>query len=112
MAPTPSDNAEARIAAVRRFNRYYTRQIGVLRKRFLDSPYSLAEARVLHEIANKKAPTASEIARSLDLDPGYLSRVLRNFERRGLIRKCTSPNDRRQTSSRQASRCSARPPRR
>ena len=82
-----------RIAAVRRFNRYYTRQIGVLRKTFLDSPYSLGEARVLYEIASRRAPTASDIARSLDLDAGYLSRVLRNFERRGLIRRRTSPKD-------------------
>ena len=79
-------DAEQQIAAVRRFNRYYTRQIGVLRKTFLDSPYSLGEARVLYQIAINHSPTASEIARSLDLDAGYLSRVLRNFERRGLIR--------------------------
>ncbi|MBO0716164.1 MAG: MarR family transcriptional regulator, partial [Rhizobiales bacterium] len=85
------------IAAVRRFNRYYTRQIGVLRKTFLDSPYSLAEARVLYEIASHRAPTASDIARHLDLDPGYLSRVLRNFEKRGLIRRETSPKDGRQS---------------
>jgi DNA-binding MarR family transcriptional regulator/GNAT superfamily N-acetyltransferase len=97
MAPTPSEDANARIAAVRGFNRYYTRQIGVLRKRFLDSPYSLSEARVLHEIATKQSPTASDIARTLDLDAGYLSRVLRNFERRGLIRKRTSPKDGRQS---------------
>jgi DNA-binding MarR family transcriptional regulator/GNAT superfamily N-acetyltransferase len=94
---TRPDNTDARIAAVRRFNRYYTRQIGVLRKTFLDSPYSLAEARVLHEIATRHAPTASDIARGLDLDPGYLSRVLHNFERRGLIRKRTSPKDGRQS---------------
>ena len=97
MAPTPAENTDQRIAAVRRFNRYYTRQIGVLRKRFLDSPYSLGEARVLHEIATKQAPTASDVAKSLDLDPGYLSRVLRNFEKHGLIRKCASPKDGRQT---------------
>ena len=90
-------DAEQQIAAVRRFNRYYTRQIGVLRKTFLDSPYSLGEARVLYEIAINHSPTASEIARSLDLDAGYLSRVLRNFERRGLIRKRASPNDGRQS---------------
>jgi DNA-binding MarR family transcriptional regulator/GNAT superfamily N-acetyltransferase len=93
----PTENAVARVAAVRRFNRYYTRQIGVLRKTFLDSPYSLAEARVLYEIASRGSPTASEIARSLDLDPGYLSRVLRNFEKRGLIRKRISAKDGRQS---------------
>jgi DNA-binding MarR family transcriptional regulator/GNAT superfamily N-acetyltransferase len=97
MNSAAAQTANERIAAVRRFNRYYTRQIGVLRKTFLDSPYSLGEARVLYEIASRAAATASEIARSLDLDPGYLSRVLRNFERRGLIRKRTSPKDGRQS---------------
>src|SRR5579862_7289411 len=86
-----------RIATVRRFNRFYTRQIGVLRKTFLDSPYSLGEARVLYEIARADAPTASEIGRALDLDAGYLSRLLRNFEKRGLIRRTASPNDARQS---------------
>src|ERR1700720_3728522 len=76
------------IAAVRGFNRFYTRQIGVLRKTFLDSPYSLGEARGLYEIAS---------GRSLDLDAGYLSRVLRNFERRGLIRREVSARDARQS---------------
>jgi DNA-binding MarR family transcriptional regulator/GNAT superfamily N-acetyltransferase len=87
----------ARIAAVRRFNRFYTRQIGVLRKTFLDSPYSLAEARVLYEIANGHSLTASEIGRKLDLDPGYLSRTLCNFEKRGLIVRRTSARDGRQS---------------
>src|SRR6201982_433797 len=85
------------IAAVRRFNRFYTRQIGVLRKTYLDSPYSLGEMRVLYEIAHSDGPTASDIARVLDLDAGYLSRVLRNFEKRGLIRRKTSPKDGRQS---------------
>ncbi|HMF28843.1 MAG TPA: MarR family transcriptional regulator, partial [Candidatus Cybelea sp.] len=97
MNTTAAETADEQIAAVRRFNRYYTRQIGVLRKTFLDSPYSLGEARVLYEIAGRGAPTASDIARSLDLDPGYLSRVLRNFERRRLIRKRTSAKDGRQS---------------
>ena len=90
-------HGEDRVAIVRRFNRFYTRQIGVLRKTFLDSPYSLGEARVLYEIASSDSPTASEIARSLDLDPAYLSRVLRNFEKRGLIQRRTSPKDGRQS---------------
>jgi DNA-binding MarR family transcriptional regulator/GNAT superfamily N-acetyltransferase len=84
-------------AAVRGFNRFYTRQIGVLRKTFLGSPYSLGEARVLYEIASRRAPTASDIARALELDAGYLSRLLRKFERRGLIRRKASARDARQT---------------
>ena len=90
-----------RIAAVRRFSRFYTRQIGALRKTFLDTPYSLAEMRVLYELAQGTAdndgPTASDIARALDLDAGYLSRVLRNFEKRGLIARKTSKTDARQS---------------
>ena len=74
-----------RIGAVRGFNRFYTRQIGVLRKNYLDSPYSLGEMRVLYELAQGKELTASDIGRALDLDAGYLSRVLRNFEKRGLV---------------------------
>jgi DNA-binding MarR family transcriptional regulator len=92
-----TDSTAERIATVRGFNRFYTRQIGVLRKTFLDSPYSLGEARVLYEIASRDAPTASEIGRALDLDAGYLSRVLRNFEKRGLIRRTASTSDARQS---------------
>ena len=88
---------DSRIAAVRRFNRFYTRQIGVLRKRFLDSPYSLGEARVLYEIASGHSLTATDIGRALDLDAGYLSRVLRNFEKRGLIHRTASATDARQS---------------
>ena len=82
---------------VRRFNRFYTRQLGVLRKTYLDSPYSLGEARVLYEIANGASPTASDIGRALDLDAGYLSRMLRNFEKRGLIVRKVSASDARQS---------------
>jgi len=94
---TSAGNTEDRIAAVRRFNRFYTRQIGVLRKTYLDSPYSLGEMRVLYEIAHGDAPTASDIGRALDLDAGYLSRVLRNFEKRGLIARKASKTDARQS---------------
>jgi DNA-binding MarR family transcriptional regulator/GNAT superfamily N-acetyltransferase len=90
-------NRDQRIAAARRFNRFYTRQIGVLRKNFLDSPYSLGEARVIYEIANDASPTASDIGRALDLDAGYLSRVLRNFEKRGLVERKVSAKDARQS---------------
>ena len=85
------------IAAVRRFNRFYTRQIGVLRKTYLDSPYSLGEGRVLYEIAHSNQVTATDVGRALDLDAGYLSRVLRNFEKRGLITRKTSAADARQS---------------
>jgi DNA-binding MarR family transcriptional regulator/ribosomal protein S18 acetylase RimI-like enzyme len=88
---------EDRIAKVRRFNRFYTRQLGVLRKTYLDSPYTLGEARLLYEIARGDAPTASDIGRALDLDAGYLSRTLRNFEKRGLIERKISASDGRQS---------------
>ena len=93
--------SQQRIAAVRRFNRFYTRQIGVLRKTYLGSSYSLGELRVLHEIAQAHKLggrlTANDIGRVLDLDAGYLSRVLRNFEKLGLITRKTSEQDARQS---------------
>ena len=88
---------QQRTDAVRRFNRFYTRQIGVLRKTYLDSPYSLGEMRVLYEIAHGDGVTASDIGRALDLDAGYLSRVLRNFEKRGMIARKASAKDARQS---------------
>ncbi len=95
--PIRDPAAQSRIATVRRFNRFYTRQIGVLRKTFLDSPYSLGEARVLYEIASGHSLTASDIGRALDLDAGYLSRLLRNFEKRGLLVRAVSTSDARQS---------------
>jgi DNA-binding MarR family transcriptional regulator/N-acetylglutamate synthase-like GNAT family acetyltransferase len=89
--------SQHRIAAVRSFNRFYTRQIGVLRKTYLDSSYSLGEMRVLYEIEHQGARTATDIARALDLDAGYLSRVLRNFEKIGFITRKPGADDARQS---------------
>jgi DNA-binding MarR family transcriptional regulator/GNAT superfamily N-acetyltransferase len=97
MAATAASDFEQRIGAVRRFNRLYTRRIGVLQDGFLKTPYSLAEARVLYELARRDKATATEIAAELGLDHGYLSRILRSFGERGLVVKTASPNDRRQS---------------
>jgi DNA-binding MarR family transcriptional regulator/GNAT superfamily N-acetyltransferase len=89
--------SEQRIAAVRRFTRFYTRQIGVLREGLHESPFSLTEARVLYELANRTVLTAADIARDLGLDAGYLSRILRAFAQRGLIARTRSEKDGRQS---------------
>jgi DNA-binding MarR family transcriptional regulator/GNAT superfamily N-acetyltransferase len=90
------DELETRIDAIRRFNRFFTRQIGALREGLLHSPYSLTEARILFEIAHRKDLTASDLSRELGLDPGYLSRILARLEQQGLIDKVRSETDARQ----------------
>src|SRR5262249_12612700 len=74
-----------RVAAVRRFNRFYTQRIGLLQEGVYKSQFSLTQARVLYEIIQRDKPTAAEIAKDLGLDAGYLSRILRGFEARGYM---------------------------
>jgi DNA-binding MarR family transcriptional regulator/GNAT superfamily N-acetyltransferase len=83
------------IHAIRRFNRFYTRQIGVLQEHLLESQFSLTEVRVLYELAHRKQLTAGELCQDLGLDRGYLSRMLQNFESQGWIKTTPSSEDRR-----------------
>jgi DNA-binding MarR family transcriptional regulator/N-acetylglutamate synthase-like GNAT family acetyltransferase len=84
---------DRRVGYVRHFNRFWTRRIGVLREGYLESPFSLTEVRVLYELAHREETTASELGEELGLDAGYLSRILRGFEKQGLIHKRPSEAD-------------------
>jgi len=97
MAAQPATAVVENIDAVRRFNRFYTRQIGVLREGLLNSPFSLTEVRVLYEIAHRSQPNAAELCKDLNLDAGYLSRILRRFEQQHLLTKTPSASDGRQS---------------
>lgn len=85
------------VDAVRRFNRFYTRQIGVLQESFLGSPFSLSQVRVLYELAQRNNPTAVQLSHELGLDAGQLSRIVSDFQKRGLLTKEPSPEDGRQS---------------
>jgi DNA-binding MarR family transcriptional regulator/GNAT superfamily N-acetyltransferase len=85
------------VEAVRRFNRFYTQQIGVLTDKLLSSDFSLTEARVIYELAHHESTTASVLGGELGLDAGYLSRIVRSFAARGLIDRQPSPEDGRQS---------------
>lgn len=92
---TGGERQPDRVAAIRAFNRFYTKQIGLLGRGFMDTPYSLTEARVIWELGRRRRSEASELRSALDLDPGYLSRILSRFERQGLVRRERSKADRR-----------------
>jgi DNA-binding MarR family transcriptional regulator/GNAT superfamily N-acetyltransferase len=96
MIAMDTDTLEERVAAIRQFNRLFTRQIGVLREGLLHSPYSLTEARIIFELAQRANLTASDLCRELGLDAGYLSRLIAKLEQQGLIEKVRSESDGRQ----------------
>ncbi len=90
------ENLEDSISTVRRFNRLFTRQIGVLREGLLHSPYALTEARIIYELAHRDVVTAADLCRELGLDAGYLSRIVSRLEQQGLLDRLPSESDGRQ----------------
>ena len=89
-----TSSQDARVDAIRRFNRFYTQRIGMLRQGLYDSPWSLAQVRVLYELAYASGScVATDLARRLDLDAGYLSRILRGFVAKGYVRKIPASGD-------------------
>tara|TARA_R110000787_G_scaffold93939_5_gene196364 strand:+ start:1795 stop:2271 length:477 start_codon:yes stop_codon:yes gene_type:complete len=91
--PQSRPNLPDAIAAVRGFNRFYTREVGLLRKTFLDTPWTLGEMRVLYEIRNHANISASDIGRELDLDAAYLSRLLARLVAKGIVTRTPSETD-------------------
>ena len=83
------------IDKIRSFNRFYTNIIGLLDRHFLNTPYSLTEGRVLYEIAHTELCTAKKIRANIDIDEGYLSRIIDKFIKQGVVRKTPAPVDRR-----------------
>jgi DNA-binding MarR family transcriptional regulator/GNAT superfamily N-acetyltransferase len=98
MTDLPIAGRDDAVAAVRRFTRFYTRQIGLLDEKLLKSEFTLTEARVLYDLAHQENPrTLTYLSHELLIDLGYLSRILKAFEARGLVARFPSPDDGRQT---------------
>lgn len=81
------------VASIREFNRFYTNIIGVVNRNILESPYSLSETRVLYEIRHQPNCTAKDIKNTIQIDEGYLSRILDKFVKQKLVKKVQSPED-------------------
>jgi DNA-binding MarR family transcriptional regulator/GNAT superfamily N-acetyltransferase len=97
MKSSISDLQEQQIAAVRGFSRFYTRKLGIIEPKLLDSPWTLQEARIIYEIAERQHCTATELVRALGLDAGFLSRTLQALQRRQIVARKPSKADRRVT---------------
>ncbi|MEP6731377.1 MAG: helix-turn-helix domain-containing GNAT family N-acetyltransferase [bacterium] len=95
--PAKTRSTSSTVDAVRRFNRFYTRIIGALDEGHLESAYTLAEGRLLFEMSNRDTPTAAALVRDLDLDPGYLSRLVQRLVRRRMIKRTRSDTDGRES---------------
>jgi DNA-binding MarR family transcriptional regulator/GNAT superfamily N-acetyltransferase len=93
----PTRVADGHVQSVRSFNRFYTRQIGLLGESVCHSPFSLTEVRVLYELAHRSQPTATQLGKDLGLDAGYLSRILSRFQKRKLLSRTPSQTDRRRS---------------
>jgi DNA-binding MarR family transcriptional regulator/GNAT superfamily N-acetyltransferase len=89
----PANDLEDHVAAIRRFNRSYTKRVGALNDSLLDSPFSLTQSRVLFELGHRDGLTATDLRNELALDPGYLSRVLRGFEKDEILERRQSDDD-------------------
>ena len=92
---TSNSALESQVAAVRAFSRFYTRKFGIIEPKLLDSPWTLQEARIIYEIAERQTCTATDLVRALGLDAGYLSRTLQTLQRRGVVARKPSKTDRR-----------------
>src|SRR6201986_3334557 len=99
-APRPAGPTQAQVTQVRAFNRFYTNVIGVLHSMYLETPYTLTESRLLFEIARLGTVEVPALRQALDIDPGYLSRVLARFESEGLVTRTRSAADARRQESR------------
>jgi DNA-binding MarR family transcriptional regulator/GNAT superfamily N-acetyltransferase len=97
MKSTITNPLDSQIAAVRGFSRFYTRKLGIIEPKLLDSPWTLQEARIIYEIADRQTCTATDLAYALGLDAGFLSRTLRGLQERQIVTRKPSKADRRAT---------------
>jgi DNA-binding MarR family transcriptional regulator/GNAT superfamily N-acetyltransferase len=88
-----TQQSDREISAVRAFNRFYTRKLGLIEPKLLHSPFTLQEARIMYEIAHRSACTATDLTRDLGLDPGFLSRTLQALQRRQIVTRRPSKDD-------------------